>query len=129
LGRVKFVFPNPFDVYLHDTPSRQLFSKSLRTFSSGCIRIQKPVELGEYLLRDRPEWTREQIEAAFLTEKQQTVRLSQPIPVHLLYWTAWVTNENTVHFRKDVYGRDKRLSEVLASEHARSAIQKAERAK
>ena len=114
LGRVKFIFPNPFNVYLHDTPSRELFSKSLRTFSSGCIRIQKPVELAEYLLRKNPEWTRERMENAFLTEAERTVVLSEPVPVHLLYWTAWVTDAGSVHFRKDIYDRDKRLGEALA---------------
>lgn len=116
------MFPNPFNVYLHDTPSRALFSKSLRTFSSGCIRIQKPIELARYLLRNDPEWTPERIEAAFLTETEQTVWLSEPTPVHLLYWTAWVTDAGTVHFRKDIYGRDSRLDQALAEEPARSGI-------
>jgi murein L,D-transpeptidase YcbB/YkuD len=118
LGRVKFMFPNPFNVYLHDTPSRELFSKALRPFSSGCIRIQKPLDLAEVLLRENPGWTRERIEAVLLTETDQTVWLARPILVHLLYWTAWVTDEGAVHFRKDIYGRDKRLDKALAGEHA-----------
>ena len=106
LGRIKFMFPNDYDVYLHDTPSRELFAKSERTFSSGCIRVQDPVGLAEYLLRDQPGWNREQIESVLATAKERTVNLSRPIPVHLLYWTAWTDEGGVVHFRKDVYERD-----------------------
>ena len=113
LGRVKFMFPNRFNVYLHDTPSRELFEKTLRTFSSGCIRIEKPIELAEYLLRDEPKWTHETILAAIEKQVEQTVRLPRSIPVHLLYWTAWVDREGSLHFVRDIYGRDKRLDEAL----------------
>ena len=113
LGRVKFMFPNRFNVYLHDTPSRELFEKTVRTFSSGCIRIEKPIELAEYLLRDDPKWTHETILAAIQKQIEQTVRLPRSIPVHLLYWTAWVDREDSLHFVRDIYGRDKRLDEAL----------------
>ncbi|MFH1934926.1 MAG: L,D-transpeptidase family protein [Pseudomonadota bacterium] len=113
LGRVKFMFPNRFNVYLHDTDSRELFEKTLRTFSSGCIRIEKPIELAEYLLRDDPKWTHETILAAIEKQVEQTVRLPRSIPVHLLYWTAWVDREGSLHFVRDIYGRDKRLDEAL----------------
>lgn len=113
LGRVKFMFPNRFNVYLHDTASRELFEKTLRTFSSGCIRIEKPIELAEYLLRDDPKWTHETILAAIEKQVEQTVRLPISIPVHLLYWTAWVDREGSLHFVRDIYGRDKRLDEAL----------------
>ncbi|GIX48544.1 MAG: murein L,D-transpeptidase [Candidatus Tectimicrobiota bacterium] len=113
LGRVKFMFPNPFNVYLHDTPARELFAKSERTFSSGCIRLEKALELAFYLLKDHPKWNRDTILEALARGKEQTVVLPQPIPVHLLYWTAWAEADGTVHFRRDIYGRDARLARAL----------------
>ena len=113
LGRIKFMFPNQFDIYLHDTPSRELFAKAERAFSSGCIRIEKPFELAEYLLRADPKWTNSAIQSAIDKKTEQTVRLPEPINVHLLYWTAWADDDSTIHFRKDIYGRDKRLLEAL----------------
>jgi murein L,D-transpeptidase YcbB/YkuD len=114
LGRVKFMFPNKFNVYLHDTPSRELFAKPERTFSSGCIRLEKPIELAQYLLRDAPKWSRENILAAIDKRAEQTVQLPKKVPVHLLYWTAWVTEDGAAHFRKDIYGRDKLVAAALA---------------
>ncbi len=113
LGRVKFMFPNKFNVYLHDTPARELFAKTERAFSSGCIRIEKPIELAEYLLRSDPKWTREKIFAVIDKHIEQTVRLPEPLPVHLLYWTAWANEDGSVQFRKDIYSRDKKLYEAL----------------
>ncbi|MGB6338264.1 MAG: L,D-transpeptidase family protein [Candidatus Aminicenantaceae bacterium] len=113
LGRVKFMFPNKFNVYLHDTPSRELFVKSARTFSSGCIRIEKPIELAEYLLRHDPNWTFEHIQNAIKTNREQTVILPEPFDVHLLYWTTWVDDEGSIHFRNDIYKRDERLIRAL----------------
>ena len=113
LGRVKFMFPNRFNVYIHDTPSRELFNKTARMFSSGCIRIEKPIELAAYLLRDDPKWTSESILAAIDRQVEQTVQLREPIWVHLLYWTAWVSEDNITHFVRDIYGRDKLLDEAL----------------
>ncbi|MGB3863487.1 MAG: L,D-transpeptidase family protein [Candidatus Aminicenantaceae bacterium] len=113
LGRVKFMFPNKFDVYLHDTPSRELFAKSARTFSSGCIRIEKPIELAEYLLRHDPNWTLEHIHNAIKTNREQTVILPEPFDVHLLYWTTWVDDEGSIHSRNDIYKRDERLIRAL----------------
>jgi len=113
LGRVKFMFPNKFNVYLHDTPARELFAKTERSFSSGCIRIEKPIELAEYVLRGDPKWTGENIVAATYRRVEQTVRLPEPILVHLLYWTAWVNEDGTIHFRNDIYGRDKLLDEAV----------------
>jgi murein L,D-transpeptidase YcbB/YkuD len=113
LGAVKFMFPNPFNVYLHDTPSRELFQKAERTFSSGCIRIAKPLELAAYLLRGAPGWSAEGIEAAAQKGVEQTVRLPEPIPVHLLYWTSWIDPDGSLQFRNDVYGRDRLLDEAL----------------
>lgn len=113
LGRVKFMFPNSFNVYLHDTPSRELFAKTERAFSSGCIRVEKPVDLAEYVLRGDPQWTRANIETAIKKWEEQTVRLPEPIPVHLLYWTAWANEDGSINFRRDIYGRDKLLEEAL----------------
>lgn len=113
LGRVKFMFPNPFHVYLHDTPSRDLFAKAERAFSSGCIRLEKPLELAEYLLSGGPAWSREKMLAVLDTKREQTVRLPVPIPVHLFYSTAWLNAEGVVEFRKDIYERDQALERLL----------------
>jgi L,D-transpeptidase YcbB len=113
LGRIKFMFPNRFNVYLHDTPSRELFNKTSRTFSSGCIRIQSPEELALYLLKDNPQWNREKLHKALDTMKEQSIRLPSPIPVHLLYWTVFVDKDGVVQFRNDIYGRDAQLSRIL----------------
>ena len=119
LGLVKFMFPNRFNVYLHDTPARELFARVQRDFSSGCIRIENPVGLSEYLLADRPEWAREAITAAMRRTTERTVTLLRPIPVHILYWTAWATDDGTIHFRRDIYNRDQRLYDALVSANRR----------
>ncbi len=113
LGHIKFMLPNKFDVYLHDTPSKRLFSESVRTFSHGCIRIEKPIELGEYVLRDAPSWTREKLLAAIEKGTEQTILLPHPLDVHFLYLTAWVDEEGVLQFRNDVYERDRQLDEAL----------------
>jgi murein L,D-transpeptidase YcbB/YkuD len=113
LGRVKFMFPNKYNVYLHDTPSQELFAKTVRTFSSGCIRIEKPIELAEYLLRDYFEWTREKILSTADRRIEQTVQIKKPLPVHLLYWTAWIDRDGRIQFRDDIYGRDELLAKAL----------------
>jgi murein L,D-transpeptidase YcbB/YkuD len=113
LGGIKFMFPNPYNVYLHDTPSRELFSRSQRTFSSGCIRISNPVELAEYLLKFDPKWTRETIKTASTSGKQRVVNLPRTVPVYLLYWTAWVDEDGLVNFRDDIYQRDKPMARAL----------------
>lgn len=113
LGKVKFMFPNRFNVYLHDTPSRELFTRTVRNFSSGCIRIEKPLELTEYLLRDNPGWTRQRIDETIKRNVEQTVTLRTPIPVHLQYWTAWAFEDGVVNFRSDIYSRDERVAVAL----------------
>ncbi len=107
LGRVKFMLPNPYGVYLHDTPSKVLFNRAVRTFSHGCIRIEKPIDLAEYVLRGAPEWTRDSLLATLERSKEKIVWLPEPIPVYLQYWTAWVDREGTVQFRNDIYGYDR----------------------
>ncbi|HVL67607.1 MAG TPA: L,D-transpeptidase family protein [Vicinamibacterales bacterium] len=114
LGLVKFMFPNQFNVYLHDTPADSLFERATRSFSHGCVRVQEPVALAEYVLRDQPEWTRERIEEAMNSGKESTVKLKEPLPVYLGYWTARVRPDGTLHFRGDVYNIDRRLTTMLA---------------
>jgi murein L,D-transpeptidase YcbB/YkuD len=106
LGRVKFVFPNRFQVYIHDTPSRELFARPVRAFSHGCIRLEKPLELAAYVLRDAPAWSHEAIDATVAQGVTRQVPLPQLLPVHLVYHTAWVDADGTVHFRADIYGYD-----------------------
>lgn len=109
LGSVKFMFPNQYNVYLHDTPSRELFARTSRSFSSGCIRIDNPLELAEYLLSDQAAWTRARIDEVVAGGVERSVRLTRSVPVHLLYWTAWADEDGTVQFRNDLYGRDRRV--------------------
>jgi murein L,D-transpeptidase YcbB/YkuD len=111
LGRMKFMFPNRFSVYLHDTPSKGLFNHTVRTFSHGCVRIEKPLELADYLL---PELSREDITGLIEQGDQLKVPLPEPVTVHSLYWTAWVESDGTVNFREDIYGRDEALLELLS---------------
>jgi len=111
LGRVKFMFPNRFSIYLHDTPSKYLFSETERGFSSGCIRIEKPVDLAEYLLKDQEKWDRQAIEAEMKKDKEKTVYLNNPIKIYLQYNTVWVDSLGNLNFREDIYGRDQKIIE------------------
>jgi murein L,D-transpeptidase YcbB/YkuD len=115
LGRIKFMFPNQFDVYLHDTPSKGLFAKQRRDFSSGCIRIEKPVELAKYLLTNHPDWPAEKIRSILSGSDftAQTVVLSEPVNIHILYWTVWVGEDDQIHFGPDIYGRDTALDDAM----------------
>jgi L,D-transpeptidase YcbB len=116
LGKLKFMFPNDFNIYLHDTTAGHLFSKTERDFSHGCIRIEKPFELATYLLRSDAKWTPEALQTAIDSGENQRISLPKPLPVHILYWTAWVDGDGTVEFRRDLYGHDARLEEALAAE-------------
>jgi murein L,D-transpeptidase YcbB/YkuD len=113
LSRIKFLFPNRFDVYLHDTPTRNLFKRSERDFSHGCMRIEKPIDLAVHLLNDPAEWSQEKVMAAIRKGKNRPVYLPEPIDVHVQYWTAWVDSEGNAHFRDDVYGYDPMLELAL----------------
>jgi murein L,D-transpeptidase YcbB/YkuD len=104
LGLVKFLFPNEFNVYLHDTPADNLFDRYTRNFSHGCVRVEKPADLAAYLLRDQPEWTAERIEKAMHANKETHVALKATVPVHIVYWTAWVDAQGLLQIRPDVYG-------------------------
>jgi len=109
LGRVKFIFPNNFTVYIHDTPAKELFRKAKRNFSSGCIRIEHPVDFAEYLLRsdsNDSKLTQEEIQAILDSGARQLIRLPKPIPVRIVYYTAWVDENGNIQFRDDIYGRD-----------------------
>jgi murein L,D-transpeptidase YcbB/YkuD len=106
LGFVKFMFPNPYSVYIHDTPGDQLFSRIGRAFSHGCVRIEDPLALAAYLLRDRPEWTHASIQDAMQAGTERVVKLTHEMPVHLMYFTAWVDEHGGLHFGNDVYGYD-----------------------
>ena len=112
LGRAKFVFPNKFNVYLHDTPSRGSFDKTDRAFSHGCVRLSRPVDLAEEVLADVPGWDRARIDEVIAGGKNTVVNLVHPLPVHITYLTAWVQN-GQVNFRSDVYEQDEKLIDAL----------------
>ena len=113
LGRIKFIFPNRFAVYLHDTPDRSLFNETHRDFSSGCIRTEKPMDLARYLLKDDDQWPEERLSAAIEAGETTVIELKRPILVHLQYWTAWVDENGRLNFRNDIYSRDRRLDQAL----------------
>jgi murein L,D-transpeptidase YcbB/YkuD len=120
LGLVKFMFPNEFNVYLHDTPADSLFARASRSFSHGCVRVEQPEALAEYLLKDRAEWTRETIAAAMHAGEEQTVKLREPVPVYIGYWTVDVTPDGKAAFMPDVYGLDARQAAALSERLARA---------
>ncbi len=120
LGRIKFMFPNKFAVYLHDTPSKNLFERNRRGFSSGCIRLEQPIELAKYLLIDHDNWTSETILKAIDNEKRRVVSLNTDVYVHLLYWTAWIDKKGNLNFREDIYNRDEPLNAALLERPPRS---------
>jgi murein L,D-transpeptidase YcbB/YkuD len=106
LGRVKFLFPNPFDVYLHDTPADSLFARPSRAFSHGCVRVEEPEALAKYVLRGYAGWDDARILAAMHAGVERHVRLTQSIPVHIVYFTTWVDESGGLHFQPDIYGYD-----------------------
>lgn len=108
LGHVKFLFPNEHNVYLHDTPADELFARPGRAFSHGCIRVEEPEALASYVLRDDPAWTDALILDAMNAGVEKHVKLKAPIPVHIVYFTAWVDDSGGLHFQPDVYGYDRR---------------------
>ena len=106
LGVVKFIFPNPYSIFLHDTPGKELFAKSHRTFSHGCMRVEQPLELASRLLDGEPTETEASLRPAIETGKTQRLRLSRPVPIRTVYVTAWVADDGSLQFRPDVYGHD-----------------------
>ncbi len=115
LGRVKFVMPNGFDVYLHDTNSKGLMRRARRAFSSGCVRLDDALALADVVLAEQADWTPERRAAITADWTTRTVTLSRTVPVHLMYATAWVAHDGTVQFREDVYGRDRALARSLTA--------------
>ena len=113
LGQVKFMLPNRFNVYLHDTPHRELFDRTVRTFSSGCIRLERPLDLASYVLKDNPRWNPDSIRELVDSGQRGVVSLRVPLPVFLVYWTVWAEEDGMVQFRDDVYGRDSLLRVAL----------------
>jgi murein L,D-transpeptidase YcbB/YkuD len=123
LGLVKFMFPNEHNVYLHDTPADSLFARRTRSFSHGCVRLEQPQALAEYVLSDQPEWTPDKIVDAMHAGEERAVRLKRPIPVYLGYWTVDISRDGAVTFAPDVYGLDARQARTLSTrvEQMRSA--------
>lgn len=113
LGLVKFLFPNNNNIYLHDTPSKSLFNEEKRAFSHGCIRVAKPKELANLIMKDDKNWNPEKIDAAMNKGKETWYTLKNKIPVYIGYFTAWVDDEGAIHFYEDVYSRDERLASLI----------------
>jgi murein L,D-transpeptidase YcbB/YkuD len=116
LGRIKFDIPNRFDVYLHDTPTRSLFMRPVRTASHGCIRVERADDLALHVLTDGTgRWTKRRLEETIASAGSSRIVLARPLPVYILYWTAFAGPDGAVQFRDDVYGRDRRLADMLIS--------------
>jgi murein L,D-transpeptidase YcbB/YkuD len=114
LGRIKFVFPNKYSIYMHDTPTKDLFERNKRDFSHGCIRLSNPLALAIFALEDQGQgWTKEKVESYFYSDQRMIIRLNTPLPIHITYQTTWVDKEGRIHFNKDIYGRDEKLYEAL----------------
>ncbi len=116
LGLVKFLFPNSNNIYLHDTPSKSLFTRENRAFSHGCVRVQKPAELAIELLKDDPKWTPKRIDKAMHAGRESWYTLKKKVPVYIGYFTAWVDRNGQMNFYDDVYQRDESLLKLLTEE-------------
>ena len=112
LGRIKFMFPNKYNIYIHDTPSKSNFNRASRYFSHGCVRVKDPLKLAEVILATEG-WSRGKIDRIIRSGKRTVKRLKSKIPVHIAYLTAWVNKDGSIHYRKDIYGRDKILDKAL----------------
>ena len=113
LGRIKFLFPNSFNIYLHDSPHKDLFTRTRRAYSHGCIRVADARGLAEYLLQDMPDWSKETIDQVISDDKEKGVALKDPIPVLIVYYTAWVDEDGKLQFREDIYGHDADVAQHL----------------
>jgi L,D-transpeptidase YcbB len=116
------MFPNDHAVYLHDTPADALFRRIGRAFSHGCIRVEEPEALAQYVLRDQSEWTPSAIHAAMRAGQERSVKLTAPIPVHIVYMTAWVDDLGNLHLEDDVYGYDATQSSKLKVQSSKPKI-------
>lgn len=122
LGRLKFMLPNEFNIYLHDTPDRTHFAESQRSFSNGCVRIADPEGLADAVLKGQSGWTLEQIQEAIREGDRAQINLDTALPVQISYLTAWVDRENRIHFRNDVYDRDQILADALTNNTRRRGL-------
>ena len=113
LGRVKFIFPNNHKVFLHDTPSLNLFERKQRAFSHGCIRVENPLGLAEVLLSDTGDWSKDDLNYIINRKRSKTIKFNKPIPIHIIYRTVWVDHQGIVHFRPDIYKRDSQIASAL----------------
>lgn len=113
LGQVKFIFPNTYNIYMHDTNHPEVFTKADRALSSGCIRLSRPLDMAKYFLLGDAGWTEQQLSKVLASEQNYSVILKEPVQVHMQYWTAFVDETGQLNFRKDVYSRDDRVMEVL----------------
>ncbi len=113
LGRVKFIFPNSYSIYFHDTPSKSLFEKKERAFSHGCVRLAEPEKMAQYLLRNEAKWTKNEIRKAMNSSKEKWVALKEPVPVLITYFTSWISTDGLLNFREDIYDHDKKMAERL----------------
>ncbi|GAB2640953.1 L,D-transpeptidase family protein [Emticicia sediminis] len=113
LGKMKFLFPNSYSIYLHDTPSKGLFNESARAFSHGCIRLAEPRKLALYLLRNNTNWNSEKVDEVLKTDKENIIKVKPTIPVYIVYFTTWVSSSGQLNFRKDIYDLDEKLSEEI----------------
>lgn len=116
LGQVKFLFPNSYNIYLHDTPTKNLFNESKRLFSHGCIRVNNPKDIAVFLLKNQPEWTEEKVEEAMNWQAEKFIKITRPVQIFITYFTAWVDKEGNLQLREDVYGHDKKLANLMFSE-------------
>jgi murein L,D-transpeptidase YcbB/YkuD len=116
LGLVKFMFPNPYNIYLHDTPAKNLFARETRAYSHGCIRLAQPFDFAYALLARQSSDPVAEFKRILATGVETTVPLRQPVPVHLIYRTAFTTAKGGVQFRRDVYGRDAKIWQALERE-------------
>ncbi len=120
LGLIRLDMPNKYTVYLHDTPTRNLFDRPARPFSSGCVRVDKITDLALWLTSDLPSWNAKSFAAAISTGQPKSIKLSSPVPAHFIYLTGWVEPDGDVNFREDIYNKDKASS--LASSYEKRTM-------
>ena len=118
LGRVKFLFPNTYNIYFHDTPEKELFKKTKRAYSHGCIRLSDPMKMANYLLEEDTDWNSTKIDSLLATDEEKYVKLKDPVPVIITYYTCWINDDGKIEFREDIYNRDKKMSRKLFAQPA-----------
>ena len=113
LGKVKFLFPNSYNIYFHDTPAKSLFEKNKRAYSHGCIRLSEPEKMAQYLLQNDPAWDAEKIAEAMHAGKERYVKVKDPVEVFITYYTAWVDESGRLNFREDIYSHDEKIEKKM----------------